>query len=850
VKGPWRKLGPFLSVAVFVLALWALHHQFADLRLRDVLKQLEAMPAASLLAAIGLTLLSYFVLTGYDAMSLHYIRRPMEYRRSALASFLGYAVSQNVGLTLISGAPIRFRLYSAWGLSAMEIASVVAFNGLTFWLGILTVTGVAFTIGGGSALTTIHLPVMALRPLGVLLLAVVIAYLAICLFSRRALRIGRWELDPPPFRLAVLQIALSATDWTVSASVLWVLLPHEINVGFAHYLAVFLLAQTLGVVSQIPGGFGVFETVVLAMLPAGVDTSVLVGPLIAYRMIYYFLPLALAAGMLLAYELGQKRQRVTSASRAIGAGLSLVAPHLLALTTFLGGILLLISGATPAAIGRLRWLSDVLPLSALELSHFLASVAGVLLLLLAWGIRRRLESAYYLTLAVLAAAAVLSLLKGGDYEEALVLSAMAAVLVPTRRFFYRKTPLLSEPLSSSWLAAVMMVLVAAFWIGLFAYRHVDYSRELWWQFTLEGDASRFLRGGIGVAMGLLAFGMARLLGPVTPRQREPSVDDLERVRTIVSTSPRASASLALLGDKRFLFSASGRAMIMYAVSGRSWVAMGEPVGPKEEHVELIWGFHAMCDRHGGWTVFYEVGEENLNLYLDLGLTVLRIGEAGTVPLASFSLEGHARKKLRYAQGRLQKEGCTFEVVDAVALPALLPELRTISDSWLEDKHTREKGFSLGRFEEDYVRQFPCALVRQNGHIVAFANLWPGAPGSELSIDLMRYVPEAPHGVMDFLFTNIMEWGRENGFASFDLGMAPLAGLRTGPFATLWNRLASLAYRYGEPIYNFQGLRQFKDKFGPEWQPRFLVCPGGRAVPGVLTDLAALISGGLLGAIRK
>jgi len=845
-----RKLAPFLSLAVFAVALWVLHREVGHLHLRDVSEQLQAMPARSLVAAIGLTLLNFFVLTGYDTLSLRYVGRPLGYRRTALASFLGYAISQNIGLNLVSSAPIRFRLYSAWGLSAMEIASVVAFNGLTFWLGIFTVGGIAFTTNGGPVPAVLHVSLTSLLPVGVVFLALALGYLAVCLWKRKPLRIGGWELEPPPFRLALLQLTVSSADWLVSASVLWVLLPSEFGVAFPQFLAVYLFAQILGLVSQVPGGIGVFETVVISLLPASVDASTLLGPLVAYRVIYYLAPLAVAVLVLVGYELNQRRQQVTKMSRAVGAVLSLVAPHFLALTTFLGGIVLLVSGATPAVADRLRWLGGILPLPALELSHFLASVAGVLLLLLAWGLRRRLEGAYYLTLAVFVSGVVFSLLKGADYEEALVLAAMTAVLVPSRRYFYRRAPLLSEPLSTNWLAAVAMALMGAFWIGLFAYRHVDYSTEMWWQFTLYGDASRFLRGGIGVAVGLLAFGIARLFGRATPRRNEPSADDLERVRAIASNSPHASANLALLGDKRFLFSASRRAMIMYAVSGRSWIAMGEPVGPGDEHVELIWSFHALCDRYGGWTVFYEVGEEDLNIFLELGLTVLKIGEEATVPLEPFSLDGRARKKLRYVRRRLEKEHCTFEVVEASAVPALLPELRAVSDAWLADKHSREMGFSLGRFEDDYLRRFPCALVRQHSRIVAFANLWPGRSGSELSVDLMRHTPDAPPGIMDFLFTNLMEWGRDNGFARFGLGMAPLAGLRTGPFATLWNRLASFAYSHGEHFYNFQGLRQYKDKFDPEWQPRYLACPSGRAVPGVLADLTALISRGLIGAIRK
>ncbi|MGD8440866.1 MAG: bifunctional lysylphosphatidylglycerol flippase/synthetase MprF, partial [Holophagae bacterium] len=760
-----RSLAPLLSLAVFAAALWVLHREFADLKLHDVVRQLEALPGAALAAAVGLTALSYLVLTAYDSLSLEYLGLRVGYRRTALASFLSYAFSQNVGLTLVSGAPIRFRLYTVWGLSAVDVATVVAFNGVTFWLGLLTVGGIAFATTGSPVPTALHIPLSSLRPLGVLFFVVVVGYLAACLWLGKPLRLGRWELVPPSLRLAGAQVAVSSADWLVSASVLWVLLSPGIDVGFPHFVAVFILAQILGLASQVPGGLGVFETVVISLLPAGTDGSALVGALIAYRVVYYLLPLAIAVGLLFVYELAQRRRQVAVVSKAIGTGLTLVAPPLLAVTTFLGGAVLLVSGATPGETGRLRWLADLVPLAALELSHFLGSVAGVLLLLLAWGLWRRLTSAYYLTLAVLASGVLFSLLKGADYEEALVLTAMIVVLIPSRGVFYRRAPLLSEPLSPNWLAGVAMVLAAAAWIGLFAYRHVGYSTELWWRFALDGDASRFLRAGIGVAVCLLVFGVARLLGPASPRGPAEGSDDGERVRAIVEASPRAAANLALLGDKSFLFSTTGRAMIMYAVSGRSWVAMGDPIGPGEDLPELVWSFHTLCDRHGGWTVFYEVGGDNLTLFLELGLTVLRIGEQGSVPLSDFSLDGREHKKLRYVRNKLEREGCVFEVVEPDAVSALLPRFREVSDAWLADRNAREKGFSLGRFTDEYVRRFPCAVVRQDGTVVAFANIWRGAPGTELSIDLMRSTRDAPGGVMDFLFVNLMEWGREHGFVT-------------------------------------------------------------------------------------
>jgi phosphatidylglycerol lysyltransferase len=179
----------------------------------------------------------------------------------------------------------------------------------------------------------------------------------------------------------------------------------------------------------------------------------------------------------------------------------------------------------------------------------------------------------------------------------------------------------------------------------------------------------------------------------------------------------------------------------------------------------------------------------------------------------------------------------------------MAELKQISDAWLSEKNTAEKGFSLGFFQPDYIRRGPVAVVRQHGKLIAFANVWRGA-GEELSMDLMRYQPESPHGVMEFLFIKLMLWGKENGYQWFDLGMAPLAGVDAQPRGPMWNQIASLAYRHGEHFYNFQGLRQYKDKFDPVWSPKYLASPGGFALPVILTNVATLISGGLVELVRK
>jgi phosphatidylglycerol lysyltransferase len=184
------------------------------------------------------------------------------------------------------------------------------------------------------------------------------------------------------------------------------------------------------------------------------------------------------------------------------------------------------------------------------------------------------------------------------------------------------------------------------------------------------------------------------------------------------------------------------------------------------------------------------------------------------------------------------------------VPAQLDVLERISDHWLAAKKTREKGFSVGAFDRAYLSRLPLAVVQREGHTVAFANVWLGGECEELSIDLMRYGDDAPPGVMDYLFAELMLWGKAQGYRHFSLGMAPLSGLEPHRFAPVWNRAGALLFRFGEHFYNFQGLRGFKEKFDPEWEPRYLAAPGGIALPFVLTHVAGLISGGVIGVVAR
>lgn len=845
-------LGPGVAAALFGLALWAVHRELAPYKFRELIAAGHAIGAARIVPAMLLAAAGYFVLTLYDAIALRQLGLRLPLRRTSLAAFVSYAFSNSMGFVAVTGTSVRFRLYSTWGLAPPDIGRLVLLTMLTFWLGFTTLAGTVFSLLPEPVPAFTHLPGGTTRPLGVLLLGALTAWLVFVAVrhGRAPLTVGGHEIPVPRLSTTIFQIAASVTEWLLAAGVLYLLLPQETGIHFIAFVGVFLLAQFGGVVSQLPGGIGVFESLIIVLLGGAAPTPALLASLLVYRIVYYLMPLVLAAALFSGHELTWRWPKIAGATKFIARGIPDLMPAVLTYTTFACGVVLLVSGATPAEAPRIAGLRGVLPLPLVEASHFLASLTGLGLLLLARGLQLRLDAAYGLSALLLGAGAVFSLAKGLDYEEAIFLVIMLALLLPCRKQFYRRASLLAEPFDPGWAAAVLLAVGATAWIAFFAHQHVEFTSEIWWRFAFQADAPRALRALVGVTTAALLFAGARLLRPAYPSAHPPSAEELERARPIIDASRDTMAHLALLGDKSFLFGDDGRGFIMYGAEGPCMVALGDPVADREHMGELAWRYRELCDREGAWTVFYQVSAPCLPVYLDLGLTLAKLGEEARVDLETFSMQGNEGKGFRHARNSVQRAGATFEVVAPGEVPALIPQLRQVSDAWLAAKGRKEKGFSMGFFSPSYLSLFPVAVLRVEGAVVAFANIWRGAEREELSVDLMRFGADAPKGSMEALFIETMLWGKEQGYRWFNLGMAPLSGLEARNYGPVWNRVGGYVFRHGEQFYNFQGLRLFKEKFSPVWSPRYLAYPGGLVLPRILIHIASLTSGGLKGVWAK
>jgi uncharacterized membrane protein YbhN (UPF0104 family) len=296
-----------VGFVLFGLAIWTISQELKKHPPTEVIQSLNRIPQQYLILAIALVMINYIVLACYDLLAMRYIHRSLPPQKTILAGFISYAVSNSIGFALLSGSAIRYHFYSRWGLSKAEIAQIIAFCNLTFWIGLFAVGGFLFLIEPLAVPSLLHLPFESVHPIGAIFLAIVLIYFLWNLLShRQSIRIGKWTIPHLSWQLSLTQIFVTSIDWGLAAGVLYLLLPKPTLLSYPAFFGIYLLAQISGIISHVPGGLGVVETVLLLSLSPSISSADLLGALLAYRVIYYFLPLIVAIALLIFNKLSQQ----------------------------------------------------------------------------------------------------------------------------------------------------------------------------------------------------------------------------------------------------------------------------------------------------------------------------------------------------------------------------------------------------------------------------------------------------------------------------------------------------------------------------------------------------------------
>ena len=832
----------FVPILVVAVVLSFLAESFSGLSWLDFQVGLTTVSLPSAAIAVLLTSASYLLLSIVEQINLRAIGVKIPWSKAIQISFAANAVSNQLSLAGVSGAGVRFRFLKEEKISAEGLLNLVALNSLSLWAGfsILILSSTAyfglpkyfFSYAPTWAIHTVLTTCLAFVGVGLLF--------AIPAVRRKAGMIERIKFPHPG--LIYLEFLVSCVDWLISALVLYLLLPTNYDTALGPWIAVFLFGQVSGLLLNLPGGIGVLDALVLAMAGAAPRPEVL-GALVMYRIIFYFVPLLLILITLGLNELKTQSPifylSTVAAVDSIRRRTAFVIPTVVFI--FATGVLVNLDG--PSDLGRNILLHGILK-NDFTPAPTTIGLVGVLALLTSIGLFYRRRLAWHLTLFCSVAALASIVYFSRDFQYMVWPGSILLGYLWYRPVFNRESQLFNRLRSKQWRWSVAAAIFGLIEVCLNFPTQIRLPTSNLITEALSTPPSVFHLLFYAGVFGL-CFTLVYLFAPTSggdglrhgfaDRRRKPS--DFEE---IVASSAHTLGQLVFVGDKRTLLSRDKKSFIMFSDRAKSWVAMGDPVG-SADHKDLVRDFSLLADRQGRNAVFYQIRADNLSVYVDNGFHIVKIGEEAMLDLKKFDMTSARQKNLRNTYRRVRKAGIEFKVIPPGKFLELESQFREVSDSWLSKVGGTEKDFSVGYYDREYLSRHHHAVLMREGRVVAFANLWRTQDRNELSVDLMRYGSGAPSGSMDFLFLCLIRYGQENGYRWFNLGMAPLSGLEYHLSSPLWNLVASFIFENGERIYKFRGIRNFKEKYEPTWQPRYIAYRSQLGLLGSVLGIIRLIS---------
>ncbi len=529
-----------------------------------------------------------------------------------------------------------------------------------------------------------------------------------------------------------------------------------------------------------------------------------------------------------------------------------------ALMTGLMGFVNLFSAVTPSLPNRVHWLRSVVPFEVRAEGHLFAALCGFLLLTLATHLLRRKRVAWLMTIGLLIVSIASHLIKGLDFEEVMLATALLIHLLLMRKIFTAQSDRPSIAQGLRVLLGAMLFTLAYGTLGFYLldthysmnFSLIEAMSQTIAMFLTEDNGGLMPKTRFGnyfansiYTIGILTVGYAAfmLLRPVLARL---APEERQKARAIVEKQGRSSlARFTLLDDKTYYFSPSHQSVIAYVAKGRGAIALGDPIGSLDDIKEAIVGFQQFCARNDWYPAFYQTLPDYLDLYQSLGFRALKIGEEAIVDLKAFSLEGKTGRRLRPALNKMVKLGYRIEFYQSPIAANLLKELHQVSDEWLKHMNGSEKKFSLGWFDDAYIASCEIAAVYDSaGTLVAFANVITEYQLNEITIDLMRHRANMENGTMDFLFISLFQHFKQRGYGGFNLGLSALAGVGESEQSGRIEKGMHYLSEHLSQFYNFQGLHEYKDKFHPRWEPRYLIYPSLTALPDIVIGLVRADSG--------
>ena len=791
----------------------------------------------SLFFVLGLTASVSMVL--YDVLGMKVFRYEIDKKDLFSISFVSNSLNTLLGFGGLTGASVKTLLLKKKQIEPKEMLS---YNGIQ-----MTAAATGLSVFAILALLNFKniSPILIQHKWLIICLIGFSLYLIFYFFIDRFIKQFRtWSDDFGALRLMKLRFGLlvvSILEWLLAGVLFFALVTYfHQDQSFLDILSVFAIASAAGILSLLPGGVGSFDLIaVIGLQMMGLSPNEALTSIILYRIFYYILPSGISIIIFSMQVLkNSEKKGYIIKSDAYGQLIS----TLMAIVVIACGVLLLISALTPSLISRSRLITNMESVIFLQYSRSVSIAIGLMLLVTSKEIFLRVKRAYHITMILLFAGGIFTFIKGFDIEEFVFILISMGIMRLSKTNFYRKS-IISK---SSYLIAVAIgaLIYLIIHLKLSHILFLSYIRRFHYPHHIFHDPGTFIHSGVIAYILFLAFIIIWYFkrDKIENDPRFQSYDQ-EKVDQFFETNKGHHLShLIYLGDKQLFWTADGQILIAYSRYSDKAIILGDPIGAEDRISDGIQEFQSFIDTYGYRAIFYEVDEERLSMYHDNGYYFFKLGEEANVNLHEFDMVGSSKRTFRNVLNRFEKDGYSFEVMAPPFDDSLLDQLQSISEEWLGKR--KEMGFSVGWFQRDYLQTAPIAIVkkRSNNEIIAFVSLmFQGQDQEHVGIDLMRFKKEVPNSTMDFIFLQLLIYYKEQGYHYFSFGVAPLAKVGSAPRSHNAEKIAHFIYKHGKLIYSFEGLRKFKDKFDPNWEPRYLAYPQLMSLPALLIEVSMLVN---------
>lgn len=819
---------------LLVLAIIEMKKFAVDLNVQLLYKEVSHLHIVTLVIIFVIMLISIYPMFFYDAILIKILGLHIPKKELLEYSIIANSFSNLIGFGGLVGAMLRTYFYHAFENDKSKLLRAIASVSLFYLTGISLFSWIV-TIGYR------HFPLFAKERWLYFAVIAVGFYLPVFAFIHFAK--NRKERKPfITYDIGSKLVLVSIMEWLAVFVAIW-LLGHllGISVDLRNLVPIFIVASCAGIISMIPGGLGSFDLVFIwGMQELHIANEKVIVWLVFYRLGYFVLPFLISIVLFVKSYWEKWNNSWSNLPNVIIQRLSHI---ILTCLVFISGLILLLSASVPGIMSRLRAAQELLSFPIMNVSHQLSVSTGFLLLGLSRGIEYSVKRAYELTMLVLICAALFSIFKGIDYEEAIFLIIVAILLRLSKNQFYRESYVLTW--GKTIFDCALVVIITSMYL-LIGYSNLPSSKmnipSKLLPYVILDSHELFNSALIGLLIALIIFILGYLISKPRRWTMERSIDqEKELLNHLEKFQGNEVAHLIFLHDKFIFWNRKKNVVLAYRQYADKLVILGDPIGETTEISNAIQEFQEISDLHGFTPVFYQVSNKMFPYLHGNGYAFFKLGEEASVDLNSFHLTGSKTKGLRATYNKFNRENYIFDITTPPHSIEFLNTLKKISDDWLDGR--REKGFSLGYFDEAYLNRAEIALVKdQQQEIIGFASIMPMYDKKfSVSVDLMRFRTKAPSGTIDFLFLSLFNWAKENGFHRFNMGMAPLANVGLSRFSFLSERIAAQIFLHGHFIYHFQGLRKFKEKYTNKWEPKYLAYRRKSSLPFTMAQITLLIS---------